>query len=77
MSFFSIEKLSEVIVIFFMTVYTQYLEQEASLARERQQEILRREEDAKKRVAHYTQTRREELQRREVSLSCLGKRFQH
>ena len=44
----------------------QYLEQEAHHARDRQQEVLRREEDAKKRVANFTQLRREELQRREV-----------
>ncbi|XP_045180354.2 uncharacterized protein LOC123539694 isoform X3 [Mercenaria mercenaria] len=48
--------------------HIQYLEQEASEARSRHQELLRREEDAKKRVAKYTQDRREDLQRREEML---------
>lgn len=46
--------------------HVQYLEQEADEARKREQEILRREEEAKKRVAKFTQLKREEIQRREV-----------
>ncbi|KAH3752765.1 hypothetical protein DPMN_187391, partial [Dreissena polymorpha] len=48
--------------------HIQYLEQEAANERERQQELLRREEDAKKRVAMFTKYQREELQRREEML---------
>ena len=48
--------------------HVQYLEQEAVDAREREQEVLRREEEAKKRVAKFTQIKREEIQRREVEL---------
>ncbi|XP_052761377.1 uncharacterized protein LOC128204074 isoform X2 [Mya arenaria] len=48
--------------------HIQYLEQEAANSREREQEVLRREEAAKKRVATYTKEEREELQRREEML---------
>lgn len=48
--------------------HIQYLEQEANEAKSRHQELLRREEDAKKRVAKYTQERRQDLLRREELL---------
>lgn len=48
--------------------HVQYLEQEAVEARQREQEVLRKEEEAKKRVAKFTQTKREEIQKREELL---------
>jgi len=48
-------------------VYFRYLDQEAQRKTEQQEQLLRREEVAKKRVADDTKMKREAIMRREVT----------